>query len=88
MGNKAQNTPQQAAVLSDHVLDMVVTNLRPLSMDWRQWLQSNDQHPPLGTPFPLELTGLMERTYEDIPASEPYNKLISLTTDFDMAWNG
>ena len=81
-------TPQQAAALTDGILNMLVTDMRPLSMvedeGFRQMIYV--LNPGYTLPSRTHLTKLMERKYEqtfqavksDIKATQ---SKIALTTD-------
>ncbi|KAM4557393.1 E3 SUMO-protein ligase ZBED1-like [Fundulus diaphanus] len=87
MGN-ASCTPQQAAVLTDSILNMLVTDMRPLSMveDEGFTKMIHTLNPGYTLPSRTHFTKLMERKYEETfkkvkTAINTNNSKLALTTD-------
>lgn len=87
MGN-ASCTPQQAAVLTDSILNMLVTDMRPLSMveDDGFTKMIHTLNPGYTLPSRTHFTKLMERKYEETfkevkTAINTNNSKLALTTD-------
>lgn len=88
MGNKAPCTPQQAAVLTDTALNMLVTDMRPLSMVEDEGFRAiiNSLHPGYTLTSRTHFTKVMERkrqeTFQDVKAAiKTNNSKTALTTD-------
>ncbi|KAF1377125.1 hypothetical protein PFLUV_G00197320 [Perca fluviatilis] len=87
MGNPSR-TPQQAAVFTDSILNMLVTDMRPLAMveDDCFTKMIHTLNPGYTLPSRTHFTKLMERKYEETfkevkTAINPNNSKLALTTD-------